>query len=54
MDALEKQPDGQPSQYVIRPDGEKRVVLPEELRRAKTADEIINTKTGRAGLPRRT
>ncbi len=36
--------------YIVRPDGQKRVVLPEERRRAKTADELIRTETGRAGI----
>ncbi len=43
-------PGKDPVSYIVRPDRQKRVVLPEELRRAKTADELIRTETGRARI----
>lgn len=44
--------DGKPLQYIARPGGKERVILPEELRRVNSVQELIDTKTGQAGLQR--
>lgn len=42
--------NGNAQKYIVREDNRRRVVLPEEYRRTKTASELIATETGMAGL----
>lgn len=44
-------PGREPVEYIVRADDKKRIVLPGEMTRARTAEELISTETGRAGLP---
>ena len=43
---------GEPTQYILREDGSRRVILPEDLRRGATCQDLLETESGKAGLAR--
>jgi hypothetical protein len=43
---------GEAARYIVRPKGTKRDVLPAEHARAKTAEDLLETETGMAGIER--